>query len=94
MKQIHSFAIWLILGLVCLLGLGSTIAAQGDYDLSWWTGDSGGVSSGGSYRVTGAVGQPDAGVLTNGNFTLSGGFLASGSDDSFSDRIFLPAIEH
>jgi hypothetical protein len=46
-------------------------------DLSWWTADAGGaVSEGGGYRLGGTVGQPDAGVLTGGEYMLSGGFWA------------------
>lgn len=35
----------------------------------------GGTSSGGVYSVTGAIGQPDAGVpMSGGNFSVSGGY--------------------
>jgi hypothetical protein len=48
----------------------------GSYDLEWSTIDSGGgTSSGGRYSLTGVIGQPDAGQLTGGDFTLEGGFL-------------------
>ena len=42
------------------------VAATGfaDYTIDWFTIDGGG----------GTIGQPDAGVMTNGNFTLQGGF--------------------
>ena len=36
----------------------------------------GGVSSGGTYRLDGTVGQADAGESSGGNYTLSGGFWA------------------
>lgn len=44
------------------------------------TFDSGGAtfSTGGSYRLGGTIGQPDAGVLTGGAFTLRGGFWFGG----------------
>jgi len=47
-----------------------------DYDLSWYTIDGGGVmfSTGGEYELSGTIGQPDAGVLANGEYTLQGGF--------------------
>ena len=47
------------------------------YDLTWHTVDGGGgFSAGGSFELEGTIGQPDAGILTGGNFELSGGFWA------------------
>jgi len=47
------------------------------YEISWFTVDGGGgVSSGGAYSVSGTIGQPDAGQLAGGSYTLSGGFWA------------------
>lgn len=52
----------------------STAAAQA-YSLSWSTIDGGGgTSSGGSYTISGTIGQPDAGRLTGGSYVLDGGF--------------------
>ena len=39
----------------------------------------GGASSGGSFVLTGTAGQPDAGLLTGGSFSLAGGFWFGGS---------------
>ena len=48
-------------------------------DLTWNTLDSGGgVSTGGVFSLTGTIGQPDAGTLAGGGFTLAGGFWAGG----------------
>jgi len=45
------------------------------FSVDWYTVDGGaGSSTGGVYTVTGTIGQPDAGVITGGNFTLAGGF--------------------
>ncbi len=50
-------------------------AALAQYDLSWHTIDGGGGTSGGQgFTLTGTIGQPDAGVMTSGGFTLRGGF--------------------
>jgi hypothetical protein len=60
----------------CLLTsiLGLPAFAQ-SYSLDWSTIDSGGgTSTGGVYSVTGTIGQPDAGTMSGGNFTLVGGF--------------------
>ena len=68
----------LLLALIALLLLASVALAQsgGGYDLSWSTIDGGGTtwSEGGGYALGGTVGQPDAGVLSGGDYTLAGGF--------------------
>lgn len=46
-----------------------------NYDVSWWTIDGGGgTSTGGSYALSGTIGQPEAGVMNGGSYTLAGGF--------------------
>ncbi|MBN8596117.1 MAG: DUF4082 domain-containing protein [Planctomycetes bacterium] len=46
-----------------------------DYDLSWHTIDcGGGTSTSGFFTLNGTSGQPDAGRLTGGTFTLVGGY--------------------
>jgi hypothetical protein len=43
--------------------------------MDWHTlDDGGGASTGGVYAVAGTIGQPDAGVMTGGQFTVQGGF--------------------
>ncbi len=67
---------------LCLLLLAGFVPVRamaqsgGGYDLSWWTVDGGGYtfSSGGSYTLGGTVGQPDAGGMIGGGYTLIGGF--------------------
>jgi hypothetical protein len=50
-------------------------AAQAQPTLDWYTIDGGGGSaSGGDYVLAGTIGQPDAGVLAGGAWTLYGGF--------------------
>ena len=48
----------------------------GGYDLTWNTVDGGGetFSTGGEFELSGTIGQPDAGVMEGGEFTLAGGF--------------------
>jgi hypothetical protein len=62
--------------LLTTMPLAATLAQSGGaYDLSWSTIDGGGgVSGGGRYAVSGTIGQPDAGQLTGGHYTLNGGF--------------------
>ncbi len=45
------------------------------YSVDWFTIDGGGgTSTGGVYSVSGTIGQPDAGKMSGGNFTIDGGF--------------------
>jgi hypothetical protein len=64
------------------------------YDLSWHTIDGGGHtwSAGGSYTLGGTAGQPDAGNLDGGTYTLSGGFWPGGSPAEVVYRVYLPLI--
>ena len=66
---------------------------QAAYDLSWWTVDGGGYtfSTGGGYSLGGTAGQPDAGVLSGGGYTLSGGFWR-GAVVAGMYRIYLPLV--
>ena len=57
-----------------LSGLAHTASAQ-TYDISWYTIDCGGGSSSrGVFALSGTIGQHDAGVMSGGPFTLTGGF--------------------
>src|SRR6267378_4675534 len=45
------------------------------YSIDWFTVDGGGgTSTGGVFSVSGTIGQPDAGHMSGGNFTIDGGF--------------------
>ena len=46
------------------------------YTIDWYkVAGGGGTSTGGTYQVTGTIGQPDAsGAMTGGNYSLTGGF--------------------
>ena len=56
-----------------------TVPAVGDYDISWYTIDGGGgVSSGGTYTLTGTIGQPDAAYGSGSEYELLGGFWPGG----------------
>ena len=51
------------------------LTAWGQYSINWSTIDAGGgTSTGGVYAVSGTIGQPDAGTMSGGAFTLHGGF--------------------
>jgi hypothetical protein len=62
-----------VLGLV--LFAAAAISHAQTYSIDWHTLDGGGgTSTGGPYSITGSIGQPDAGILRGGAFTLEGGF--------------------
>ena len=61
-----------------LCAMGIAVLAGEPFDLSWNSIDGGGVmhstSDDGFFVLSGTIGQPDAGVMTGGNFKLNGGF--------------------
>ena len=75
MKPITGVPQQLVLAFV---GFTTLLAVGGppEYEISRSTVDGGGVmhSTGGDFQLSGSIGQPDAGVLTGGGFTLTGGF--------------------
>ena len=85
---------WLILlATVLLLALASLALAQaGTPALSWWTVDGGGgVSSDGSYTLSGTIGQPEASQQAgDGYYAVSGGFWGASSPPA--GNLFLPII--
>jgi len=65
-----------------VLGLFFKASAAGqEFEVNWFTVDGGGgmESTGGAFRLSGTIGQPDAGVMSGGTFTLTGGFWAGAS---------------
>jgi hypothetical protein len=53
--------------------------ASGDYQIIWSTIDGGGgTSAGGQYKLTGTIGQPDAGAMSGRHYELLGGFWPGG----------------
>jgi len=83
----------LFLALIAFILLSSVAFAQsgGGYDLTWSTVDGGGYtwSEGGGYSLGGTVGQPDAGAISDGSYTLAGGFWGGGL---IPYRINLPLV--
>jgi hypothetical protein len=83
-----------LLLVLSMLVLCTSALAQsgGPYELTWSTVDGGGetFSIGGDYSLGGTAGQPDAGVLEGGDYTLAGGFWAGVSPVQY--RIYLPLL--
>ena len=65
-----------------MLGIAALVfmsVAFGDYKIVWSTIDGGGgTSSGGKYKLTGTIGQPDASYSAAGKYELLGGFWPGG----------------
>ncbi|MBI1841439.1 MAG: hypothetical protein HYR88_11390 [Verrucomicrobia bacterium] len=67
-------------------------ARSQNFSIDWSTLDGGGgVSSGGGYTVSGTIGQPDAGVMTGGDFVVSGGFWSAFSGFSVESSLSVRA---
>ena len=64
------------------------------YSLDWSTIDGGGqtVSRGGGYILGGTLGQPDAGLLKDGGYSLGGGFWGGGALSGGRYTIYLPLV--
>ena len=70
-------AVGVIAALAAVVGArGGGTAGAPVFDLSWHTVDGGGVmrSTGGDFELSGTIGQHDAGAMSGGDFTLTGGF--------------------
>lgn len=97
MRQTPLRALW-------ALALGLAAAAQiahaqtgGPYALTWSTlaGSGGTFSGAGAYRVGGTIGQPNAGPLAGGSYSLTGGFWNLGRAsfvDVEGDRPGIPTV--
>ena len=82
MKRIRFTIVGSTLGVLAATSLGMALLGPPTYDLTWHTIDGGGgVSMSTSLSLHGTIGQPDASQPSaGGDFTLAGGFWASGSE--------------
>jgi hypothetical protein len=66
MKKLFLMFAWLI----------PTIGFAQSYSVDWYKiSGGGGTSTGGTYQVSGTIGQPDAsGAMSGGNYSVTGGF--------------------
>jgi hypothetical protein len=64
-----------VCGALVSLAMMAIVARAQNYSIDWSTIDGGGgTSTGGVYSVTGTIGQPDAGHMSGGDYSLDGGF--------------------
>ena len=67
--------IWRKLAAFYLLTSALCLRTSAQFSIDWFTIDGGGgTSTDGAYTVSGTIGQPDAGKMSGGNFSLDGGF--------------------
>lgn len=84
---IGGWTIALALCAVLLLPASLSASAGGDYVL-WWSIDGGGGigSSGGTYELSGTIGQCDAGVSAGGNYVIASGFWSGVASSVVTSR--------
>ena len=63
----------LLAALLIELGLSSSLGQSYSID-SFTIAGGGGTSAGGAFTLNGTIGQPDAGTMSGGNYSLAGGF--------------------
>jgi len=87
-------ASWLAAGLLLLAVLPALAQSGGGYDLTWNTVDGGGAtfSTGGGYTLGGTAGQPDAGLMEGGAYTLAGGFWPGGAAAPPESQVYVPLV--
>ena len=92
---------YMLLGMVCLLLAGSLWGAstaraepQASYQLVKSNVGPGGSGSSGAYALASSIGQPDAGEVRAGIYTLGGGFWGGGRIVSVAIRynVYLPLV--
>ncbi len=77
---------------VLWLTISAPARAQEEFRVDWWSVDGGGGTSADAlFSVSGAIGQPDAGAMTDGVFTIAGGFWPVGLE-SVAPPVVAPAI--
>jgi hypothetical protein len=92
-KGLLALVVLLLLAFLALnvrVGYAEPSAAPG-YTIDWYTIDGGGAQNltGGTYSLSGTIGQSDAGSQSGGTYALNGGFWV----DVFGYRLYLPLIQ-
>ncbi len=73
--KMNIYAQRLVALVICLVVFFCLRASAQSYAIDWSTIDGGGgTSTGGVYSVSGTIGQPDAGHMSGGNYSIDGGF--------------------
>ena len=80
--------------LVLLVGSQTAHAQSGGVYEVWGNVGAGGTVSGGAYEIAATIGQPEAGQISGGAYTLGGGFWGGGAvvPAVGGYRIYLPVV--
>ena len=79
---------------LCVLTGVGFVAAK--FEITRSTIDGGGVmqSTGGEFELSGTIGQPDAGVMSGGDFQLTGGFWIESPPTDCNDDGIVSLLDH
>lgn len=90
----HTHVVFRIAVMLGIPSVGATMA--GDFEMARSTIDGGGVmfSTGGTFELSGTIGQPDAGVMRGDPFTLTGGFWFETPQDDCNDTGLVDLLDH
>jgi hypothetical protein len=96
MKRLNLYAVMIAMVLIGLTTFASSARAapQATYELvKSFTGPAGGGSSG-IYELSSSIGQPTAGQVSSGSYTLGGGFWGGGLIVPVANKydLFLPLV--
>ena len=96
MKRINLYPVMIVAVVISLIGLASSVyaAPQITYQLAKVSVGPGGSGSAGIYSIANSIGQPTAGEVSAGIYTLGGGFWGGGIIVSAQANysLFLPLV--
>ena len=83
-----------VLAALWLIWVAPVFAQSGGVYEVWGNVGPGGTVSGGAYAIAGSIGQPDAGQISGGTYTLGGGFWGGGVvvPASGGYQVYLPVV--
>ena len=89
-KLLTILTLALLVGFLALNVRVGYAAPRNGYEIAWYTIDGGGAQdlTGGTYTLSGTVGQYDAGSQSGGSYALNGGYWV----ELFGYRLYLPLI--
>ncbi|UCC31343.1 MAG: hypothetical protein JSU86_03520 [Phycisphaerales bacterium] len=91
-RKTHPVVRTMLIPLIILVG----VAAADDFEMSRSTIDGGGATrtTGGEFGLFGTIGQPDAGILSGGDFVLSGGFWFGVPPDDCNSNGWVDLVDY
>lgn len=78
--------------LIGVFAVGGVFAQGAGYTLDWFVLAGGGQASGGAYTLDSVAGQGTAGMLSDGAYSLTGGFLLAETPAQTASQLYLPAV--